>query len=207
MQDPIDGALYPLQFSPLLKEKIWGGHRLESILRKEPSTESKGLPGVDALSGSGLGSAGASASPEAASSGLGEAWLIWQDLAVSNGPWQGRTLGDLVCQYPLQILGRTSATGPESVFPLLIKLIDAQEMLSVQVHPDDHYACSREGQPFGKSEVWYVVDAEPGARIVHGVKGRITRDELKDWSARFISCNPRFSLEPRLYPVPNSLKT
>jgi mannose-6-phosphate isomerase len=165
MQDPIGDTLYPLQFSPLLKEKIWGGHRLESILRKGP--------GADALSDSGLGGT-------AAPSGLGEAWLIWQDLAVSNGPWQGKTLGDLVHQYPLQILGRKSATGPQSVFPLLIKLIDAQEMLSVQAHPDDHYARLRESQPFGKSEVWYVVDAEPGAQIVHGVKSRITRDELRE---------------------------
>lgn len=151
MQSLCDGTLYPLKFSPVLKEKIWGGHRLERIWGGKPGTE---YP-------------------------IGEAWLVWHSLTISNGPWRGKTLGDLVRQYPLQILGRKHVTGQETLFPLLTKLIDAQETLSVQVHPDDNYARLHEGQLFGKYEMWYVIDAEPRSRIIHGVKDPVTRFELK----------------------------
>src|SRR5258708_37835117 len=78
--------------------------------------------------------------------------------------------------YPEEMVGRKEAN-PE--FPLLIKFIDAQDWLSVQVHPDDKLAAELEGEPRGKTECWYVVDAKPGAQIVYGFSKPITADEFR----------------------------
>ena len=139
--------LYPLKFKSLPKEKVWGGTRIAERF-------GQGIP---------------------AGRPIGEVWLVWDQLPVSNGPFQGQTLAQLVRSYPVSLLGRQVDLDQDPAFPLLIKILDANAKLSVQVHPDDRYAQEHEGEPFGKAEVWLVLDAEPGARLIHGVKHPLTR--------------------------------
>jgi mannose-6-phosphate isomerase len=137
-----------------LKEKVWGGHKLERLL---------GLPSTDQR--------------------IGEAWLVFETLRIDNGRWRGQTLAELVRQYPQFVPGEqaeASIVHGEHHFPLLAKFIDSREWLSVQVHPDDRYARAREGMPFGKCEAWYVIDAEPGAQIIHGLSQSLTREKLTE---------------------------
>jgi mannose-6-phosphate isomerase len=140
-------GLYPLKFQPLPKEKVWGGTRIAARF-------GQGIP---------------------AGKPIGEVWLVWDQLVVSNGTFQGQTLAELVRYYPVSLLGSQAVAEEDPVFPLLIKILDANERLSVQVHPDDHYAQEYENEPFGKAEVWYVLDADPEARLIHGVKRPLTR--------------------------------
>jgi mannose-6-phosphate isomerase len=146
MQTSRTGVAYPLRFRALPKEKVWGGRRIAALFH------------LDSL----------------ASRPIGEAWVVWEGLHVENGVFRDRTLADLVRDDPLSILGSRLAPGG-SAFPLLVKILDAQETLSVQVHPHDGYAQEHEGEPYGKAEVWYVLAAEPGARLVHGVREPMTR--------------------------------
>jgi mannose-6-phosphate isomerase len=95
----------------------------------------------------------------------GESWEIFWKNPVANGDLRGKTLGDLIPAYPQAMLGKKDAN-PE--YPLLIKFIDAQDWLSVQVHPGDVLAAELEGEPRGKTECWYIVDAQPGAQLVYG---------------------------------------
>jgi mannose-6-phosphate isomerase len=142
---------YPLTFEPLFQERIWGGRRLSELF-------DKALP------------AGLS---------IGESWEL-SDLphgqsVVANGPLAGRTLRTLMEQFGPEITGKTSFIGP---FPLLIKLLDAEDVLSVQVHPDAH-ACRkmRKGEP--KTECWYIIAAQPGAAIYNGLKRGVTREAFE----------------------------
>jgi mannose-6-phosphate isomerase len=151
MRNQKEHDLYPLRFSVLPKEKVWGGRRLAELL-------GQGIR-ADRL--------------------IGEAWVVWDQLRVEIGALAGKTLADLVRQDPLSILGSRLASDPDPEFPLLVKILDTREMLSVQVHPDDSYAQAHEGQPFGKAEVWYILDAEPQSRLIHGVKKSLTRAKAK----------------------------
>lgn len=105
----------------------------------------------------------------------GECWAISAhpngQSIVSSGAYQGLKLGELWSQHPE--LFRSSS----SVFPLLTKLLDASDDLSVQVHPDDEYAGKHENGELGKTECWYIVDAEPGAEIIYGIEAT-TKEEL-----------------------------
>jgi len=143
--------LYPIRVQSLSKEKVWGGTRIAA--RFEHS-----LP---------------------ADRPIGEVWILWDQLVVSNGTFRGKRLAELVRSYPVSLLGRRAATGKEPVFPLLIKFVDASDTLSVQVHPDDAYAQAHEGEPFGKAEVWIVLDADPGAQLIHGVKRSLTSADAR----------------------------
>lgn len=100
--------------------------------------------------------------------------------AAASGPWAGQSLPDILAARP-ELLGRRYAA--LGTLPVLIKLIDAEQDLSVQVHPDDAYARAREGQA-GKTELWYVVDARPGARLVRGFEHDMTPALLRDAAAR-----------------------
>jgi len=151
MADEKEPQLYPIRVQPLSKEKVWGGTRIAA--RFEQS-----LP---------------------ADRPIGEVWILWDQLVVSNGPFRGTRLAELVRDHPVSLLGRRAITGPEPVFPLLIKFVDASDTLSVQVHPDDAYAQAHEGEPFGKAEVWVVLDADPDARLIHGVKRPLTRADAR----------------------------
>ncbi len=107
---------------------------------------------------------------------IGESWEIFWQNRVSNGPLRGRTLGELIDAYPQKMLGSRDAD-PE--FPLLVKFIDAQDWLSVQVHPDDKRAAELEGEPRGKTECWYIIDAEPGAQIAYGLAERLDASSFR----------------------------
>ena len=142
--------LYPLKLEPLLLEKIWGGDKMKEVL---PAARGTTL------------------------SNIGEAWIVYDQLTVSNGPLAGKRLGELVDQFPALLVGERAES--QGTFPLLFKFLDAKDRLSIQVHPDNDYARRVEHQPFGKCEMWYVVSAEPGARLVHGLKRVMSVGELR----------------------------
>jgi mannose-6-phosphate isomerase len=96
----------------------------------------------------------------------GESWEIFWQNRVINGPLAGHSLSELIAADPVALCGSSHA-GAE--FPLLIKFLDAQDWLSVQVHPDDTMALQIEGEPRGKTECWYIIDASPGAQIAYGL--------------------------------------
>lgn len=141
--------MYPLKFENLYFEKIWGGRDLELFRDNLP----KGS--------------------------IGESW----DIAchphgsgiVANGIYKGRQLGQLVKEFGSKLLGTKIDL---NWFPLLIKLINAKDKLSVQVHPDDAYALATEGE-MGKTEAWYVVEAFEGANLVVGTKG-CNKEQFKE---------------------------
>ncbi len=143
--------LYPLIFEPLLKEVIWGG---EAICRfKQMPCEQKGI---------------------------GESWevsvLPGAVSVVSNGPLAGKTLEEVMEQDPVGFLGQSVIDRFGKRFPLLVKFIDATADLSVQVHPDDALSMSRHGTN-GKTEMWYVIDALPGSRLVSGFSVSMDKTE------------------------------
>ncbi len=107
---------------------------------------------------------------------IGEAWLTGDSCSVANGPLAGRTLTDLARQFGAQFLG--DAGRDATRFPLLIKFLFPKEKLSVQVHPDDEGA-ARVGQPCGKTECWYVLQAAPGAQVGLGLKPGTTKAEVE----------------------------
>jgi mannose-6-phosphate isomerase len=107
---------------------------------------------------------------------IGEAWLSGDDCKVANGPLTGKTLGQLSEQYQRELVGE-AARDPRR-FPLLLKFLFPHEKLSVQVHPDDAQAL-RVGQPWGKTECWYVAHAKPGSQIGLGLRPGVTAAELE----------------------------
>ncbi len=141
----------PLAFTPFYRPQVWGGRRLAELLGKS-------LP------------AGLS---------IGESWeLSGQQLhvsTVSDGPWQGTSLNDLWADRRRDLWNGDEAP-PQ--FPWLIKWLDCHDRLSVQVHPNDALAQRLLGEPFGKTESWVVLHAEPGAEIFAGLKSGVTREEL-----------------------------
>lgn len=144
--------LYPLRFAPVFKERVWGGRRLSRYFPQLP-------PGP-----------------------IGEAWVLGDHpqgrTPVANGPLAGQTLGVICRQFGEALLGRNASEQDDS-FPLLFKLLDCQDDLSIQVHPTDDYAGLPPGEK-GKSEMWVVLDAEPGAQVIYGLKAGIS---LEDFAA------------------------
>jgi mannose-6-phosphate isomerase len=108
---------------------------------------------------------------------IGEAWLTGDDCKVANGPLTGKTLSELSKEYQRALVG-DAARDPKR-FPLLLKFLFPHEKLSVQVHPDDEQA-RRVGQPWGKTECWYVAHARPGAQIALGLKPGVTAKQLEE---------------------------
>src|ERR1700758_54501 len=107
---------------------------------------------------------------------IGEAWLTGDDCKVANGPLRGRTLERLTAEFGRGLVGE-AARDPQR-FPLLLKFLFPHEKLSVQVHPDDAQA-QRTGQPWGKTECWYVAAAKPGAQVAMGLKPGVTRAQFE----------------------------
>lgn len=157
-----DVALYPLRFSPIYKEKVWGGRALERIDRTLPAGkrigESWELVDLAATSASG-GGGGAERS------------------VVANGPLAGKTLADVIKAHGDKLLGRLPLSD-DGGFPLLVKYLDANQHLSVQVHPSPDYAAKHD-DAYLKSEAWYIVDAAPGAVIYKGVKEGVTPEQFR----------------------------
>jgi mannose-6-phosphate isomerase len=138
---------YPLQFYPIFKERLWGGDKLKTVLNKP----------ID-------------------SNQTGESWeLSTVEGAIStvaNGVFEGQSITSILAEFPNEILGTTVCERFGNQFPLLFKFLDAKEDLSVQVHPNDALAKQRHNS-FGKTEMWYVIQAEPGARLISGFKETI----------------------------------
>ncbi|GAC1302674.1 MAG: class I mannose-6-phosphate isomerase [Isosphaeraceae bacterium] len=147
---PNGKSLTPLRFEPVLKRLIWGGRRLKTILGKELETEDKDYA---------------------------ESWELCDHAhgmsRTAEGPWIGSSLSDLVLSAGARLLGESFKDRQQ--FPLLIKFIDAHQVLSVQVHPDDEKG-ARLANDNGKTEAWVVVHAEPGSLIYAGLKKGVTRE-------------------------------
>tara|TARA_R110000868_G_scaffold304437_26_gene565474 strand:+ start:8221 stop:9195 length:975 start_codon:yes stop_codon:yes gene_type:complete len=144
--------LYPLKFTPILKDKIWGGERLGTVLDK----------------------------PIGSSSICGESWEISGvegDISiVSDGSLKGKSLVELIEEFKGDLIGEKVYQKFGTKFPLLIKFIDANDDLSIQVHPDDELGMKRHNS-FGKTEMWYVVDAEKGATLISGFNKQTSKEE------------------------------
>ena len=142
-------ALYPLLLKPFFSPRPWGARDLSPIYTEFPGKD--GEP-------------------------IGESWLTGDQCVVANGPLAGKTLDQLCKQYGRQLVGETAPQADR--YPLLMKFLFPTDTLSVQVHPDDEGA-QKIGQPCGKTECWYVLDAKPGAKIGLGLKPGTTREQLK----------------------------
>lgn len=142
---------YPLTFKPIIKERIWGGQKLNALLGKPP---------LDVPAGESWELSGVSGNIS----------------VVENGYLSGKRLTDLIQDDPQGILGESVVNRFGKQFPILIKFIDARTDLSIQVHPDDDLASKRHGSK-GKTEMWYIMDADPGARLVLGFKKPIDQIE------------------------------
>lgn len=144
--------VYPLKFEPIFKERIWGGQQLKEAFGKS-------LP---------------------ANANIGESWEL-ADLPddkseIVNGPLAGKTIDQVIAEFGTAITGKSNYHPP---LPLLIKILDAQEVLSVQVHPDAA-TCKRTGKGDPKTECWYIIDAQPGAVIYKGLKPGTTKQQFAD---------------------------
>lgn len=158
-------ALYPLKFHPRFVEKMWGGRRIESVLGKSLP---KGMR-------------------------IGESWELydfppgavdgssnWVSSEIANGPLAGRTLHWAVGEFGRELHGDVRLCGPpgREQFPVLVKFLDAREDLSVQVHPNCAYAAAHPGA-CEKNEAWYVIQSEPGSRLLKGLRPGTTREAFK----------------------------
>ncbi|MGN1444515.1 MAG: mannose-6-phosphate isomerase, class I [Acutalibacteraceae bacterium] len=144
--------LKPIKLIPAVKDYIWGGTRLREEYGVESSLERQA-----------------------------EAWVLSchkdGESVVSGGRYDGMTLSQVIAERGKDCLGKNAEKF--DYFPILIKLIDAKDNLSVQVHPDDEYAMKNEGQ-YGKTEAWYILDCDEGAELIYGLSRDMTKQELKD---------------------------
>lgn len=147
--------LYPIKFKPIYKEKVWGGNKLSKILEKRDIHSQK----------------------------TGESWeisCVGNDLSVvDNGFLKGKNIKELIGEYKYSITGMKIYENFGDEFPLLIKFIDATDDLSVQVHPDDETA-RRNHNCSGKTEMWYIMQADAGAQLISGVKRDTEKTEFKN---------------------------
>lgn len=147
--------MYPLKFKKNLVKKIWSGRKFKEILNME-------LPDDELY---------------------GESWEVSSHKGglsyVENGEFQGKSLIELIEKYGKNILGEEITDKFKGKFPLLIKYLDINDRLSVQVHPSDEYALRVEGE-FGKSESWYIMEASDDATLILGIKDGITKEIFKE---------------------------
>lgn len=143
--------MYPIRFKKCFIEKIWGGRAFETNLEMNLSKNKS----------------------------IGESWEVSAHKngmsIVENGEFKGMTLEDLIKKYGDKIIGKDAFERFSGKFPILIKYLDVNDRLSVQVHPDDNYALKNEGE-FGKSECWYIINASKDAKLILGLKENITKD-------------------------------
>ncbi len=145
---------YPLQFQPIFKERIWGGTKLKTLLNKPIS-----------------------------SSITGESWelsTVEGDVSIiSNGEFAGKSLLEIINAFPIEVLGTKVYQNFGKQFPLLFKYLDAREDLSIQVHPNDQLAKERHNS-FGKTEMWYVIQADENSSLIVGFKEDSNAKEYVD---------------------------
>ena len=146
-------GLYPLKFMPLFKDKIWGGHKIRDIVGIDYSPLNR----------------------------CGELWVLsaleGNETVVENGFLAECTLPEVIEMYNDELLGEENFDRFSTEFPLLIKLIDANDNLSIQVHPDDDYAY-KHGMENGKTEMWYVMQADEGSEIYVGFNEKETKADI-----------------------------
>ena len=146
--------LYPLKFEPILKERLWGGSKLKDVFGKAIPSEI-----------------------------TGESWelsAVPGDVSlVANGALQGKSLQFLIDTYQSDLLGKSVLQRFGTEFPILIKFIDANKDLSIQLHPNDELAKQRHNS-FGKTEMWYIMDADPGAQLIVGFNRDVEKEEYKE---------------------------
>ncbi|MCM5664242.1 type I phosphomannose isomerase catalytic subunit [Galbibacter mesophilus] len=142
--------LYPIKFTPIFKEYLWGGTKLKEVLGKEVTTET-----------------------------ASESWELsgveGNVSVVSNGELSGKTLQELIDTYQGELLGESVFERFGNKFPILIKFIDAKLDLSVQLHPNDELAKKRHNS-FGKTEMWHVMQADEGSKLIVGFKDTLTKE-------------------------------
>ncbi|GIM51692.1 mannose-6-phosphate isomerase [Capnocytophaga cynodegmi] len=145
--------MYPIKFNPILKERLWGGTKLKTLFNKPIETDI-----------------------------TGESWevsAVKGDISVvANGKFAGKSLQELIDLYPNELLGKHVYEKFGADFPILIKFIDAREDLSIQVHPNDELAKKRHNS-FGKTEMWYVMQADEGAELIVGFNKDVTKEEYQ----------------------------
>lgn len=143
--------IHPLKFHPILKERLWGGTKLEEVLHKPITSDI-----------------------------TGESWelsTVSGDVSVvSNGDLVDTSLTTLIDKFPEALLGKSVVTRFGKEFPILIKFIDAKQDLSIQLHPNDELAQKRHNS-FGKTEMWYVMDADEGSELIVGFNKNVTKEE------------------------------
>ncbi len=148
-------TLYPLKFKTIYKDKIWGGQKIKTYLHKDFGD----LPNC------------------------GETWEISgvkSDVSVvDGGELNGRSLADLLEEYKDELVGKAVYERFGNTFPLLVKFIDAADDLSIQVHPDDELAKKRHNS-FGKTEMWYVIEADPGSSLIAGFNQEVNQEVYVD---------------------------
>lgn len=142
--------MYPLLLEPALHVKVWGGRKLETLMHKNLATDEP----------------------------YGESWELHDTAKIANGTYAGQTIGDLLKEQGEALIG--AHNNPQEGFPLLVKFLDAADWLSVQVHPNDTYAAQLENEPRGKTEAWYVLDADEGAQLVIGVQPGSSREAVAE---------------------------
>lgn len=146
--------MYPFLFEPNLHTVVWGGQRLTAF---------KGLPKSDAP--------------------IGESWEVSavpsSTSIIANGDLTGKDLNTVIEEHPEEVLGRAVSLRYHGQLPLLVKFIDARKDLSIQVHPNDAMA-QREHGKMGKSEMWYIIDAQPGSFLYAGFNKEISPEEYKE---------------------------
>lgn len=143
--------LYPLKFNPIYKERIWGGTKLKDVLGKNAEGDL-----------------------------IGESWelsAVEGDVSlISNGSLKGKSLQEVINTYKGDLLGESVLNKFGTKFPILIKFIDAKKDLSIQLHPNDELAMKRHNS-FGKTEMWYVMQADKGAELIVGFNKEVTKEE------------------------------
>lgn len=148
-------SLYPLKFKTIFKDKIWGGQKISTYLHKDFGS----LPNC------------------------GETWEISgvkSDVSVvADGELEGQSLAELLERYKDELVGKKVYAHFGNIFPLLVKFIDANEDLSIQVHPDDELAKKRHNS-FGKTEMWYVIEADPGSTLIAGFNRELNEQQYLD---------------------------
>ena len=146
--------MQPIKFQPLLKQTLWGGDKIVTFKHLDSQLEN-----------------------------VGESWEISgvkdNETIVKEGPLKGKSLNEVVAELKDKLVGKENYQRFGDEFPLLIKFIDARQDLSIQVHPNDEIA-HKQGKPHGKTEMWYLMESEPGAKLYCGLKKQITPDQYKE---------------------------
>ena len=146
--------LYPLKFQPIMKDRLWGGEKLKQLFNKPSSTTT-----------------------------TGESWELsgvnGDVSVVSQGVLAGRSLNELIQEFTNDLVGHSIIERFGMEFPILIKFIDAQKDLSIQLHPNDELAKERHNS-FGKTEMWHIMDADPGSKLIVGFNRDVSKEEYAE---------------------------